>query len=136
MSADGRDVGGPSGGCCDGAPSCAPGSIQSVRLNDQDSNHPLRNQRAVYGADFVNGKDKKGGTAMGGCSTEIARQQQEMIRRLLAEVAALKAGRNAAQRRCCFALVGTGVWRQPRWTPQLIANELGWDCFKEEVRDD
>jgi hypothetical protein len=64
MSADGRDVSGLPGGCCDGAPSCAPGSIQSAGLDDQDSNHPLRNSRAVYGADYVNGKDKKRGTTM------------------------------------------------------------------------
>jgi hypothetical protein len=64
MSADGRDVSGLPGGCCDGAPSCAPGSIQSAWLDDQDSNHPLRNSRAVYGADSVNGKDDKRGTTM------------------------------------------------------------------------
>jgi hypothetical protein len=48
--------------------------------------------------------------------------------------------RDEARRQCCLALFGTGVWRQPRmdlpggsWTPQLIAKELGWDCFKDEV---
>jgi hypothetical protein len=63
------------------------------------------------------------------------------IIRLRAEVAALKAERDEARQRCCIALVGTGVWRQPRmnlpggsWTPQLIAKEHGWDCFEKEVQ--
>lgn len=56
-------------------------------------------------------------------------------------VSLLWAERDEARRRCCVALMGTGVWRQPRmdlpggsWTPQLIAKELGWDCFEKEVK--
>jgi hypothetical protein len=55
-----------------------------------------------------------------------------------ARVSALKEQRDEARQRCCLALMGTGVWRQPRmdlpggsWTPRLIAQEFGWDCFKE-----
>jgi hypothetical protein len=64
------------------------------------------------------------------------------IERLRAEVARLTAERDEARQRCATALVGTGVWRQPRmdlpggcWTPRLIAQEFGWDCFDaKEVR--
>jgi hypothetical protein len=58
------------------------------------------------------------------------------ITRLRAELAQRTAERDEARRMCCVALMGTGVWRQPRmnlpggsWTPQLIAKEHGWDCF-------
>jgi hypothetical protein len=53
-----------------------------------------------------------------------------------ADLAKANAERDEARQRCCVALMGTGVWRQPRmdlpggaWTPQLIAKEIGWDCF-------
>jgi len=66
---------------------------------------------------------------------EITRLRADLAQRT-AELAQRTAERDAARQRCCVALMGTGVWRQPRmdlpggsWTPQLIAKELGWDCF-------
>lgn len=77
----------------------------------------------------------------GDYSRDLCDTAADEIDRLRAELAKANAERDEARQRCCVALMGTGVWRQPRmdlpggaWTPQLIAKELGWDCFEKEVK--